>query len=134
MNRLVFVDTGAWFALAVPSDPNHRRVSEWLTNAAVPLMTTDYVIDEALTLLRARGERRRALELGEEFFSGRLAEIYWLSETDLHTAWQIFRDFDDKNWSFTDCTSKVVIQRLGLSTALAFDRHFQQFGNVLVVP
>ncbi|MBI1764679.1 MAG: type II toxin-antitoxin system VapC family toxin [Acidobacteria bacterium] len=134
MNRFVFVDTGAWFALAVPSDPNHRRVSEWLANAAVPLLTTDYVIDETLTLLRARGERRRALELGEAFFSGRLAEIYWLSETDLYTAWQVFRDFADKDWSFTDCTSRVVIQKLDLATALAFDRHFQQFGNVIVVP
>jgi len=91
-------------------------------------------VDETLTLLRARGERRRALELGAEFFGGALAEVYQLSEDDLHTAWHVFRDYDDKDWSFTDCTSRVVIEKLGLKTALAFDRHFQQFGNVTVIP
>ena len=42
--------------------------------------------------------------------------------------------FDDKQWSFTDCTSRVVIDRLSLPTAFAFDEHFRQFGNVTVVP
>ena len=92
MNKLVLVDTGAWFALAVPSDPHHHRTSEWLTNAAAPLLTTDYIVDETLTLLRARGERRRALEIGEAFFVGSLCEIYRLSDDDLRAAWQVFRD------------------------------------------
>lgn len=134
MSRLVLVDTGAWFALVVPSDPNHQRATDWLTGAAASLLTTDYVVDETLTLLRARGERHRALELGEEFFGGKIAEIYRLSDDDLRAAWHIFRDYDDKDWSFTDCTSKVVIEKLGLNIALAFDRHFRQFGNVTVIP
>ena len=134
MSRLALVDTGAWFALAVPSDPNHQRTADWLASAGVSLLTTDYIVDETLTLLRARGERRRALELGAEFFNGTLAEIYRLSEDDLRAAWQVFQDYDDKNWSYTDCTSKIVIERLGLKTALAFDQHFRQFANVIVAP
>lgn len=134
MNNLVFVDTGAWFALVVPSDPNHERASEWLVVANAPLLTTDYIVDETLTLLRARGERRKAIEIGEEFFSGRLAEVYRFDDDDLRAAWQVFRDYDDKDWSFTDCASKVVIEKLGLITAFAFDHHFKQFGSVIVVP
>jgi predicted nucleic acid-binding protein len=131
---MIFVDTGAWFAAAVPSDPYHPAASQWLAGNAGPLLTTDYIVDETLTLLRARGERTRALLLGEGFFNGRLAEIYTLDETDIALAWEVFKRFDDKDWSFTDCTSKVVIERLGIQQAFAFDHHFRQFGNVRVVP
>jgi predicted nucleic acid-binding protein len=31
-------------------------------------------------------------------------------------------------WSFTDCTSKVVIDELQLNAAVALDEHFRQFG------
>lgn len=49
-------------------------------------------------------------------------------------AWQVFHDFDDKDWSFTDCTSKVLIEQFGIETAFTFDHHFRQFGTVVVVP
>jgi predicted nucleic acid-binding protein len=52
----------------------------------------------------------------------------------LTLAWETFRQFDDKSWSFTDCTSKVVMEQLNIKVAFAFDHHFQQFGTVQVVP
>jgi uncharacterized protein len=131
---MIFVDTGAWFAAAVPSDPDHSAASQWLAGNTEPLLTTDYVVDETLTLLRARGERTRALLLGERFFGGRLAELHTLDETDIALAWEVFKRFDDKDWSFTDCASKVVIERLGIQQAFAFDNHFRQFGVVRIVP
>ena len=131
---MIFVDTGAWFAAAVPSDPDHSAASRWLADNTEPLLTTDYIIDEALTLLRARGERTRALLLGEGFFNARLAEIYTLDETDIALAWEVFKRFDDKDWSFTDCASKAVIERLVIQQAFAFEHHFEQFGTVRVVP
>lgn len=63
-----FVDTGAWYASVVPSDPRHRAVLEWLGQNTRPLVTSDYVIDETLTLLRARGQRNRAIALGRHFY------------------------------------------------------------------
>jgi uncharacterized protein len=51
---MVFVDTRAWFAAVVPSDPNHPQAASWLAANSEVLITTDYVIDEILTLLRAR--------------------------------------------------------------------------------
>jgi predicted nucleic acid-binding protein len=131
---MIFVDTGAWFAAVVPSDPDHAAASRWLMSNAETLLTTDYVVDETLTLLRARGEGTRALLLGEAFFNARLAEVYRLSEADIASAWEVFRRFDDKGWSFTDCTSKVVIERRNVRQAFAFDQHFRQFGSVQVVP
>ena len=132
--EMIFVDTGAWFAAAVPSDPDHLAASQWLTGNTEPLLTTDYVVDETLTLLRTRGERRRALLLGEAFFGARLAEVYRLTEADISSAWEVFRRFNDKEWSFTDCTSKVVIEQRNIRQAFAFDQHFRQFSTVQVVP
>lgn len=45
---MVFVDTGAWFVLHVPTDPNHQRAVDWLQENDEPLVTTDFVIDENL--------------------------------------------------------------------------------------
>ena len=134
MRSFVFVDTGAWFAAINPTDPNHTSIADWMDASDAPLLTTDYVVDETLTLLRARGENKRALIIGEQFFTSDLATIYRLTETDLFAAWEIFRDYNDKEWSFTDCTSKVVMEKFGVTKALAFDNHFRQFGTVQVVP
>ncbi len=131
---MIFVDTGAWFAAVVPSDPNHARAASWIAANTSPLITTDYVVDEILTLLRARGERGRASMLGEKFFNSNLATIHKLTSDDLRGAWEVFRRFDDKNWSFTDCRSKFIIERFGIVEAFAFDHHFAQFGSISVLP
>jgi predicted nucleic acid-binding protein len=131
---MIFVDTGAWFASVVPTDADHAAARAWLAANRAPLVTTDYVIDETLTLLKMRGEIRRALALGEQFFKDRLATIHFLSEADIRYAWNIFTQFSDKQWSFTDCTSKAMIERLNLTDAFAFDHHFAQFGSITVHP
>ena len=131
---MIFVDTGAWFASVVPTDTDHSAAAGWLRRNREPLITTDYVVDETLTLLKARGEMRRALALGREFFEGRVALVYHLSEADVALTWQVFQRFSDKDWSFTDCASKVVIEKLALTRAFAFDHHFRQFGGIVVVP
>ena len=131
---MIFVDTSAWFASFVPDDDHYQVASDWFDNNAQPLLTTDYVVDEILTLLKARGQLPVALSLGQQFFDGALAQVYHLTEDDLRLAWETFRRFSDKEWSFTDCTSKVVIEKLGVTQAFGFDHHFRQFGSVIVVP
>jgi predicted nucleic acid-binding protein len=131
---VIFVDTGAWFAITVPWDINHLAGSRWFERNTQPLITTDYVIDETLTLFRSRGEPERALILGERLFSARLTSIYYLTQEDVEESWRTFRRFSDKEWSFTDCTSKVVMEKLGITHAFAFDQDFRQFGTVTVVP
>lgn len=106
----------------------------WLNQNHSPLFTTDYVIDETLTLLRVRGERKRALLLGAKLFHDELAEVHKITASDLRLAWKTFEQFEDKNWSFTDCTSKVIMEQLGIDVAFAFDHHFHQFGTIQVVP
>ena len=43
---MIFVDTGAWFAMAVGNDPDHEAAMSWLRRNREPLITTDYVLAE----------------------------------------------------------------------------------------
>lgn len=63
-----------------------------------------------------------------------VARIERVSEEDFVRAWEVFQQYKDKEWSFTDCTSKVVMERLGITHAFAFDTHFEQFGMIIRVP
>jgi predicted nucleic acid-binding protein len=72
---MIFVDTSAWFAAVVPTDSDHPHATRWLAANSEQLLTTDYVIDETLTLLRARGERQRAKVLGKQFFESSMTEV-----------------------------------------------------------
>ena len=131
---MIFVDTSAWFARSVSLDPNHGAAKAWLLRNHQRLVTTDYVLDETLTLFRARGEYRRGVEWGAELLAEEIAELEWVSATDIAEAWEIYHKFRDKAWSFTDCVSRVVMARLKIKCAFAFDRHFREFGTVHVVP
>jgi uncharacterized protein len=130
----VFVDTSGWFAAIVPSDPDHAAAQAWMKTNERPLFTTDFVLDETLTLLRARGQFARAREFGQSMLEGELGTVHFLTEEDFLGAWSVYVRFSDKEWSFTDCTSRALIERLGISSALAFDHHFVQFGSVVVLP
>ncbi len=92
------------------------------------------MVDETLTLLRARGEPSRALAMGRLFFSGQIAIVHHLSESEVREAWRVFERFSDKAWSFTDCTSKVLMEGLQIAEAFAFDEHFRQSGGVSIRP
>jgi uncharacterized protein len=131
---VIFVDTGAWFAAFVPSDPDHAAAVAWLRGKNPPLVTTDYVLDELLTLLLVRREIPIALKIGPLLLDQSLATLEWVSRDDVRQAWSIFETYRDKEWSFTDCVSRVVMQRLEITQAFAFDDHFRQFGTISVLP
>ncbi len=131
---MIFVDTSAWYARYTPRDPSHQAARAFHLDNREPLVTTDYVIDETLTLFKARGNYERALHFGPRLLSGNVAEIIWVGPTDFEAAWDVFSRFRDKDWSFTDCVSYVVIQRMEIPQAFAFDGHFDQFGIVEVRP
>ena len=130
----VFVDTGAWFAYFVRRDPDHQAARAWMRQNRQPLVTTDYILDELLTLLKLRENYRVAAAAGEAIWQQRVARIEYVTVEDITRTWEVFRQYDDKDWSFTDCTSKVIIERLGITHAFAFDGHFEQFGTVIRMP
>jgi predicted nucleic acid-binding protein len=128
----MFVDTSAWYAGIVPTDPQYHVVRRTLASGG-RLVTTDYVLDETLTLLKARGHVDRARRFGTRILEGKAARLEFISERDIQQAWLVFTTFRDKAWSFTDCTSFIVMKRLTITQALALDEHFHQMPGISVV-
>lgn len=133
---MVFVDTGAVVALLDPRDQSHKPAKDWvLNNEQVPRITTDFILDEIYTLLMVKLGKEHAANILQAFInSGWLSQIEFVSEADFWDAEKIFMKYKDKEWSFTDCTSKVVMERLKIDTAFAFDNHFRQFASCIVEP
>ena len=131
---MIFVDTGAWYALTVPDDPHHLQANAFAETRRDDRVTTDYVLDETLTLLKARNEFKRALKLGLELLDERWCELEYVVPADVRGAWVLFERNRDKGWSFTDCVSRVGMERREIAEAFAFDHHFRQFGDGIVRP
>ncbi len=127
----IFVDTSAWFALYDRRDDAHARaVRLWkdLRRRPTRLVTSDYVFAEAITLTRARAGHGAARTLGEFLLKSKVVDIAEVSAQVRDNAWGLFVRHDDKAFSFTDCTSFVIMRDLGLTDAFAFDEHFAQLG------
>jgi len=60
---VIFVDTGAWFAVAVRNDPDHDAAMAWIEGSHDALITTDYVMAETATLIRMRDKTARGHRL-----------------------------------------------------------------------
>lgn len=131
---MIFVDTGAWFAVAVDFDVDHQQAIDFVSQNRQPLITTDYVIDELLTLFAARGIPDRGVQWVRQVRELRTTVVEFVTPADFDEALRVYERFQDKRWSFTDCTSYVVMKRLNIDAAFSFDSHFRQFGTVAVLP
>ncbi len=129
---MIFVDTGAWYALMDATDPNHAAALAVYRDLARGrmgrLVTSDYVLAEAYTLCRFRGgiePLKRLAALVRESPSLRVLRV---SETEYDRALEMMLVREDKRWSFTDCTSFVLMESLAIRDAFAFDENFAQAG------
>jgi len=131
----VFADTGAWCALYDRSDVHHARASAFLQELKrekAQLITSDYVLDESLTLLRFRAGHKEAVDLGKWVLQSPLVKRINVDEKIWQSAWEMFVKYNDKAFSFTDCTSFAIMRQLGLLNAFAFDHNFEQAGFVML--
>lgn len=135
---MIFVDTGAWFAMAVRNVPDHTSAMRWVGRNREPLTTTDHVLAENATLIRMRDKTARGHRLSVRVASSILREqaavLQNVTTVDLQKALRIFRDYSDHLFSFVDCTSFVVMERLGIIHAFAFDSHFDEYPGISRVP
>jgi uncharacterized protein len=126
--RKIFLDTGAWYALKNKNDPDHANVVRFfkqLPSTGIICYTSDYVIDEAITLTRMRlNNHQVASTLAKELLSETAAKIIYVAPHYLPRALEIFSKYRDQDFSFTDCTSFAIMEELKIDEALAFDRHF----------
>jgi hypothetical protein len=134
--RRVFVDTSAFIALLDPRDDCHDQavqVEHSLSIQAARLVTTNFVLDETYTGLRSKIQHSAILRFRDSVRQSRQLSVVRITEAIEDQAWEIFARYDDKDFSFTDCTSFAVMRQLGITTAFAFDEHFEQFGFIQVL-
>jgi predicted nucleic acid-binding protein len=127
----LFVDTSAWIALYYRGDTAHARArASWesLQRQPARLLTSDYVFDETITLMRVRGGHTAAMRLGELLLRSEILEMTEVTAQIRAQAWNVFVQHDGQDFSFTDCTSFAIMRELGLMDAFAFDDHFTQMG------
>ena len=127
---MIFADTSALIALFNTHDDHHNDALEWFERNRQKLILTDYIIDELLTLAVFRGDKRFALSISKKIRELIPAGVKKITEEDFNEAWNVFDSYQDKTWSFTDCTSYIFIKRSGIQKAFTFDQHFDQFGIV----
>jgi uncharacterized protein len=133
--KFLFVDTAGWMACADEAEAAHRAScaarDKWLETRG-HLLTSDYVVDETLTLLRVR----LGLEAAENWWHTVAASSRVRKEA-IHReraerARVIFFRYRDKPFSFTDCTSFALMGELRLRQALTTKKHFKQAGFEMI--
>lgn len=126
-----FVDTAGWMMLADAADPQHEAACRWRDDwlrGARTLVTSDYVVDETLTLIRMR----LGLDAAERWWAmlSATSRVRWETvdpeRAERARAW--FFGWRDQRFSFTDCTSFVVMKDLKLRDVLTSDEHFRVAG------
>jgi predicted nucleic acid-binding protein len=129
--RALFVDTAGWMACADGADPAYVRccaARDSALEAGQMLVTTDFVVDETLTLLRFR----LGLSAAEAWWQqvDRSARLRWerIDSDRFEKARHLFFRYRDKDFSFTDCTSFVIMREVRLTHEITTDRHFRQMG------
>ena len=96
-----------------------------MRNNKIPLLTTNFVFDETITLIRSRLGWNISKEFGQRLKDSRFVSLIAVKDEDEEKAWEIFLKYKDKDFSYTDCTSFAVMERLKLDAAFSFDSHFQ---------
>lgn len=132
-----FIDTGAYFALADARDGHHQdaaAINTRLTDEHWRLFTTNFILAETHALLLARAGRGLARKVLSELRASAATTIIHITPSNELEAWGIIDRYDDKNFSFTDATSFVIMERLGIRDAFTFDRNFTQYGFTVPSP
>lgn len=135
MREALFVDTWGWLKILSLRESRHDEVTRHFRTFLERdgrAYTTDYVLDETLTLLfkrllfeHASAQHEKIEEAREDGF----LKVEWIGRDRFERAVDLRKRYSDKpDISFTDLTSMVVMQELDLRDVLTGDAHFAHVG------
>jgi predicted nucleic acid-binding protein len=131
----VFVDSGAWIALALSRDPLHATAREqWdlLHGAGAKLHTSVPVVIETFTFLERNASRDVALAWKQSIYKRGAVRILPCDLHDLQQSWEYFTRANLHKLSAVDATSFAIMKRAHIRVAYTFDHHFAVVGFRLV--
>lgn len=112
-------------------DKHHTEVIDFLKDLGrATLLVTSHVFDEAMTLIKARLGSEVAVRTGQQLRLSILFHLIHVTEGDDEAAWEVFSQYMDKDWSYTDCSCLAVMHKLGITETLSFGHHLDQMGTV----
>jgi predicted nucleic acid-binding protein len=135
--RDVLADTSALYAFVDRNDASHvaaRDAVARILNDRRRIVATDYLIAETVNLASARGGATVAMRVLDLVEQSAGIRVEWIGAERFGAAKTFFRKFSDHRYSFTDCTSFVVMRELRLTEALTTDRHFVEAGFSALLP
>jgi len=126
---VIFVDTSFFVALLDPRDGNHARAVEAFEDfrgkrLSHELLTTNNVVLETITVARYEASHALAVKAGEMLYAEKLARLHRTTAEEEAEAFVYLKKYEDKEYSAVDCLSFVVMEKLGIQEALAFDSDF----------
>lgn len=131
----LFVDTWGWLTLYDSREARHHDVARFydrFRSQGGQLYTTDYVLDETLTLLFVRlpfPQAQQAMTILDQAIEDGYLLLEWMTPERFAQTEALRLKFQDKpRISFTDLSSMAVMQELGISTVLTGDAHFTHVG------
>jgi predicted nucleic acid-binding protein len=131
--RTYFADTWYFIASLDRSDQHHAkalRLARALTGSR--LLTHEYVLGEFLTFFSGDGAlaRARAVQTVREI--RQFHEVTESTTALFELALNRYAQRLDKEYSFADCMSMVVMEHRGITHVLTNDHHFRQEGFTVV--
>ena len=127
----IFVDTGAWIAIADKNDQYAKIATKFYTDLVLQrsnLFTSNLVLVETFNLLSRTIGSKGTTKFGDAIKTNVFLTVESITLVDWERGWRIFGKYDDKDFSFTDCTSFALMERLKVKSAFSFDVHFRQYG------
>lgn len=127
----VFLDTAYVYALVNTRDQWHEVAARWEARLAAdrrPLATTEFVLAEIADRLAAVRFRPQAIRIIAALQGSPLVTIVPASSGLFAAGLDLYRNWIDKDWGLTDCSSFVAMGDRGLSAALTTDEHVRQAG------
>lgn len=132
MNQEVIIDTSALIAFFVGSERHHSAAQQYfLQHPNSRWIILESVFDETVTWIRAKISTRTSIQIGQVLRDEHL--YVTLSDADDAGTWEAFCRYDDKAWSYTDCSLLVMAHRLGVFQVFAFDEHIRQMARLGIV-
>jgi len=134
--KAVFIDTSAWLALVNKTDALHekaKQIRNRFLKQPVQFLVTDYILVEIANTLSRIPFRASAIRLINLIQASSNIQLVEINREIYGEAWEMYRSRLDKEWSLTDCTSFVIMNRAGIKDAFTSDHHFEQAGfNILI--
>ena len=128
---MIFIDTGAFLGRYLSRDQHHRSaVTIWesLVSGSENFVTSNFVIDETLTLLGRWAGYGFAIDRAKNIYASRAFTICRPGRDDEMKALQFFGKYADQQVSFTDCISFALMKRERIERVFSFDKHFKLAG------